>query len=98
MAKDDLPGGPTDPEIIASTIRTGATWQDDRILVSGLRFSLHTDAGKWGISTREGAKISLATFERLKDSSPDAEPGFVRVDGLRFRLDLVDGWAELAPA
>lgn len=95
----DLPGGPTDPENVLNCIRTGATWRDSLIYVAAQGYSLHADGGKWTLSTRLGTRISLDTFERLHSATTnEREPGYVRIEGLRYRLDLVNGWAELAPA
>ena len=99
MPLDDLPGGPTDPEAILNAIRNGATWRESLIYVSGQAFSLHTDGGRWQVSPRLGVRITFDTFERLRRATTnEREPGYLRVDGLRYRLDAVDGWAELAPA
>ena len=97
----DLPGGPTDPENVLNAIRNGATWRESRIAVASIDFNLHAIGGRWEVSTaRGGCRISVDTLAKLVGATTnEREPGCLRLaDGLRYRLDAVDGWAELAPA
>jgi hypothetical protein len=99
MPSEDLPGGPTDPENVLNAIRNGATWRESLIYLAGAPFSLHAEGGKWELSPRLGVRMNEDTFARLhKVTTNPREPGYLRLDGLRYRLDAIDGWAELVPA
>lgn len=92
---DDAPGGPIDPEKVFDAIAAGAVVPEggDHFITPDRWLRVNGTA--WEIADVEAVRISCETAAAIRGATK-ALP-FLVIDGLRWRLDHVDGWAGLVP-
>jgi hypothetical protein len=105
MPSDDLPGGPTDPDIVSKFCKLAeAQPSEGRIKLGDVAFALRLRGvsnpalpfdSTWHVATDGDILVSADTFDKLRRGT--VVDGFVLVDRLRYRLDLVGEFAELVP-
>jgi hypothetical protein len=101
-----MPGGPTDPDIVSKLCKLAEVQPfEGRLKLGDVLFSLRLRGvsnpalpfvSTWHVATDGDTSVSADTFDRLRRCT--VVDGFVLVDRLRYRLDLVGEFAELVPA